>query len=73
MDETREKFHDGRKNMLDAFVELSTLARNAGVPERVISMTHGQFFDGNVQVKEAFRVAVLLASIRVEETEELAG
>ena len=64
MDELRDKFHAGRRDMLDAFVELSTLARRAGVPELEISMTHGQFFDGNLMVKEVFRVCLLLAMIR---------
>lgn len=67
MDELRDKFHAGRRDMLDAFVDLSTLARRAGVPEIEISATHGQFFDGNVAIKEAFRVVILLALIRRSE------
>jgi hypothetical protein len=64
MDRTRDKYHHGRHGMLEAFVELSDLARQAGVDEDAITALHGRFFDGNVQVKEAFRVAVLLAEIR---------
>lgn len=64
MDELRDRFNTARRDMLDAFVELSTLARKAGVPELDISATHGQFFDGNVAIKQAFRVVVLLAEVR---------
>lgn len=67
MDELRDKFHAGRRDMLDAFVDLSTLARRAGVPEIEISAAHGQFFDGNVAIKDAFRVVILLALIRRSE------
>jgi hypothetical protein len=62
MDELRDKFHNGRRDMLAAFVELSDLARRAGVSDLDISLAHVQFFDGNVAVKETFRVYVLLAS-----------
>jgi hypothetical protein len=64
MDELRDRFQTGRRDMLDAFAELSALARGAGVAECEISATHGQFFDGNVAIKRAFGVAVLLASVR---------
>lgn len=60
----RDQFHTGRRDMIDAFVELSTLARAAGVPELDISITHGQFFDGNMAVKQTFRIVVLLAETR---------
>jgi hypothetical protein len=63
MNELRDKFHHGRYDMLEAFVKLSALARRAGADEDDISETHGQFFDGNVEVKESFRAAVLLAEV----------
>jgi hypothetical protein len=49
--------------MVDAFAELSALARRSGVDDEAITRAHGRFFDGNVQVKNAFAVAVLLAEI----------
>ncbi|MGH3779621.1 MAG: hypothetical protein ACRDRO_03050 [Pseudonocardiaceae bacterium] len=61
MDEPRNSFHTARRDMIDAFVDLSTLALRAGVPEIDISMTHGQFFDGNMAIKDAFRNALLMA------------
>lgn len=50
--------------MRAAFVRLSDLARMAGVDEDTITVLHGQFFDGNVTIKAAFRVLLLLAEIR---------
>lgn len=67
MDVIRDKFGGGRLLMRNAFVELSDLARRAGVDEDRISGIHGQFFDGNVAVKEAFAAAVLLAEVRAPE------
>lgn len=49
--------------MIDAFVKVSDLARRAGVEEDVILAAHGQFFDGNVEVKDSFRVAAMLARV----------
>jgi len=49
--------------MLAAFVELSDLARQAGIDFNVITDLHGRFFDGNMQVKQAFGAAVLMAEI----------
>lgn len=49
--------------MIDAFVELSGVALRAGVDFDVITDLHGRFFDGNVQVKKAFGVAVIMAEI----------
>jgi hypothetical protein len=49
--------------MIDAFVEVSDLARRAGVDEELISEAHGRFFDGNVDAKRAFAVAILLAEV----------
>lgn len=66
MDDNRDKFNHGRRDMIDAFADLSTLARQAGADEDQITATHGQFFDGNVAVKQAFRVVILLAAIRGE-------
>lgn len=59
----RDEFHRGRREMIDAFVRVSDLARRAGVDEGVISEAHGQFFDGNVRVKGAFRVLCLLSEV----------
>lgn len=53
LDEIRDRFNTGRLAMRDAFVELSDLARRAGVDEGRISEIHGRFFDGNVTVKMA--------------------
>jgi hypothetical protein len=61
MDEIRDDFAAGRRAMIDAFVEMSMLARRAGVDPDAVTALHGVFFDGNVQTKRAFRVAVLLA------------
>lgn len=47
--------------MICAFVAISDRARRAGVDEGWISGMHGEFFDGNVETKDAFGVAVLLA------------
>lgn len=48
-----DEINAGRLAMRDAFVELSDLARRAGVDEDRISELHGRFFDGNVAVKTA--------------------
>ena len=61
MDEIRDQFNHGRRYMIDAFADLSTLARRAGADPDAITQAHGRFFDGNVQVKRAFNVLVLLA------------
>lgn len=63
MDDIRDKFTGGRRAMIDAFVDLSTLARRAGVGEDEITPLHGRFFDGNVQVKRTFNVLMLLAEV----------
>lgn len=54
MDTIRDQFGTGRRDMLDAFVALSGLARRAGVDDDEISDIHGKFFDGNVAIKESF-------------------
>lgn len=46
--------------MVDAFAELTALARRAGVDPDAITATHGRFLDGNVAVKESFWLAVVL-------------
>lgn len=69
MDTIRDKFNTGRRSMLEAFVTLSDIARKAGVDEDEISDLHGLFFDGNVEIKAAFRAAVLLAEIRTAPVE----
>lgn len=72
MDELRDRFNHGRRDMLEAFLDLSTLARRAGVDEEDVRQTHGQFFDGNVEIKKSFRVVVLLAEIRMPPSRQLA-
>ncbi len=64
MDNLRDQFLAGRLGMRAAFVRLSDLARMAGVDEDTITALHGQFFDGNVTIKGAFRVVLLLAETR---------
>lgn len=64
MDNIRDQFTAGRRNMIDAFVALSDAARRAGVDEDAISQLHGRFFDGNVAVKAAFSTVVLIAEVR---------
>lgn len=49
--------------MIDAFVRVSDLGRRAGVDEDVITAAHGQFFDGNVRIKDVFRVLCLLLEV----------
>lgn len=63
MDEIVGKYQHGRRAMIDAFVELSTLARHAGVTEDEITPVHGRFFDGNVEVRRAFGTLLLLAKV----------
>lgn len=62
MDEN-EEFHAGRRLMLEAFVDLSDLARGH-IPHRVLLDIQGRFFDGNVQVKRAWEVLVFGAELR---------
>jgi hypothetical protein len=50
--------------MREAFLVLSTLARRAGVSEDGILAAHGQFFDGNWEIKAAFSTLILLAEMR---------
>ena len=49
--------------MLDAFVTLSTLARELGATSETLTDMHGQFFDGNVGIKDAYAVASFLAGL----------
>jgi hypothetical protein len=55
-DDLDQEFHGARRLMLEAFVDLSNLARHYGIPAGVITDLHGRFFDGNVQVKRAWEV-----------------
>lgn len=64
MDDTYAKFHLGRRDMINAFVKVSNLARRVGVNEDDITAAHGQFFDGNAETKSAFHVLALLVEIR---------
>jgi hypothetical protein len=64
MDEIRDDFHHGRRAMIDAFAELTTIALRAGVDWDRITEIHGRFFDGNVELRRAFRTAMFLAEIR---------
>lgn len=50
--------------MIDAFVMVSDLARRSGVDEDNILSAHSRFFDGNVELKDSFRVVALLARVR---------
>jgi len=63
MDEIRDRFNNGRRSMIDAFADLSTLARRAGADPDAITLAHGRFFDGNVETKRAFSILVLLAEV----------
>jgi hypothetical protein len=64
MDDIRDQFHAGRRNMIDAFTTISDLARRAGVDEDRITEAHGRFFDGNVDIKDAFVVTEFWAKTR---------
>ena len=64
MDEIRDDFQRGRRIMIDAFAELTTLALRSGTDPDQVTELHGRFFDGNVASKGAFRTAILLAGIR---------
>jgi len=63
MDQIRDQFNTARRMMLDAFADLTVLARRAGVDPDAITETHGRFYDGNVEIKRVFRVCVLLAEL----------
>lgn len=54
-DDLDQEFHAARRLMLEAFVDLSDLARGH-LPHRVLLDVQGRFFDGNVQVKRAWEV-----------------
>jgi hypothetical protein len=43
----------GRHAMIDAFAELTTIGLRAGVDPDEVTRLHGDFFDGNVNVKHA--------------------
>lgn len=59
--QAQERHATGRGAMIGAFADLTTLALRAGVTWDSISRLHGEFFDGNVEMKRAFEVVVLLA------------
>ncbi len=61
MGQSVDQLTAGRRKMRDAFVNVSDLARRAGVDEDAISELHGEFFDGNVEVQDAVQ-ALLNAS-----------
>lgn len=63
MDEIVNRYNHGRRAMIDAFVDLSTLARRAGVTEDELTAVHGRFFDGNVEVRRAFGPLLLLLEL----------
>lgn len=56
MDEIRTQFHEARASMLDAFKDLLALANKAGVDYEVQSEIQHRFWDGNVEIKDAFAV-----------------
>lgn len=64
MDNPWDDFTDGRRDMLAAFVSLSDLARQAGADETMISVAHGQFFDGNIKIKNSFRAVITMLIAR---------
>lgn len=49
--------------MIGAFAELTTLALRAGADWDAVSDLHGAFFDGNVAIKDAFRVTLFCAEV----------
>lgn len=64
LDDLCDQFNDGRRDMIDAFARISTIARRAGaITEDQILELHRQFFDGNVATKEAFNIMGTLARI----------
>lgn len=63
MDDIRSQFDEGRREMIGAFADLTTLAHRAGVDPDAITALHGRFFDGNVLIKDAFGVAAFVAEI----------
>ena len=65
MDGLREQFKTGRMEMIRAFADLTALAHRGGATEDEITEIHGRFFDGNVDVKDAWRVAMLLAELEL--------
>jgi hypothetical protein len=64
MDELREKFTAGRQEMLASIADLTRLAALHGAPPEEITRANAAALDGNVKVKEAWRVAVILLGIR---------
>ena len=64
MDEIRDRFHAARREMISAIADLTMLALRAGADESAISEIQARFFDGNVELKKVFRVALLLAELR---------
>lgn len=63
MDTLRDDFNSGRQAMIAAFAELTTMAWRAGADEDAVTALSARFFDGNVQVKSAFRAVILLAEL----------
>ena len=53
----------GRTSMRNSFAGLSGLARLNGADEEVIAELHGQFFDGNEQLKAQVGKLALLARL----------
>lgn len=64
MDPTQAQFHGGRRKMIDAYVALTMLALRAGADEDAVTALHGEFFDGNVEVKDAWTTAEFCAWLR---------
>lgn len=63
MDNIRDSFNAARREMIGGIADLTTLALRAGVDEDAIHEIQARFFDGNVELKKAFRVVLLLAEI----------
>lgn len=59
-----EQFHTGRRKMINAFADLTTLATRAGAHHDSITALHGQFFDGNVDVKDAWTTSAFTTWLR---------
>lgn len=75
IDQVCERLEQGRLALRGGFVTMTTMARSVGTDEVVITELHGQFFDGNEQLKDQVKVLALLARVgsgRIERPAALA-
>jgi hypothetical protein len=73
MDNLNDQFHAGRRKMRDAFVEVCMIAARAGADASEIFSAQYDFFDGHVEIKDAFGTVAFLVEFKPQLARSDAG